>query len=148
MGEGWSTRTGFILAAIGSAIGLGNIWRFPYIVYENGGGAFLVPYFLALFLIGIPMMMLELGVGGKTGATTPLAIKKTVRESEFLGWWASINKVSDFKIGRWWTWLIKIVIPVALGYGILGNILKQPGLVIVLVIILAAILASINSRLS
>ncbi|VUT27135.1 MAG: Sodium:neurotransmitter symporter family protein [Candidatus Methanolliviera sp. GoM_asphalt] len=59
-----------------------------------------------------------------------------------------INKVSDFKIGRWWTWLIKIVIPVALGYGILGNILKQPGLVIVLVIILAAILASINSRLS
>ena len=91
MGGGWTTRTGFILAAIGAAIGLGNIWRFPYMVYENGGGAFLVPYFLALFLIGIPMMMLELGVGGKTGATTPLAIKKTVRESEFLGWWAAIN---------------------------------------------------------
>lgn len=88
---GWTTRTGFILAAIGAAIGLGNIWRFPYMVYENGGGIFLVPYFLALFLIGIPMMMLELGVGGKTGATTPLAIKKTVRESEFLGWWAALN---------------------------------------------------------
>ena len=44
----WGTKLGFILAAIGSAIGLGNIWRYPYVVYENGGGAFLLPYFIAL----------------------------------------------------------------------------------------------------
>jgi len=87
----WTTRTGFILAAIGSAIGLGSIWRFPYIVYENGGGAFLIPYFFALFVIGIPMMIMEVGVGSKTGSTAPLAVKKLVKKGEFLGWWASIN---------------------------------------------------------
>lgn len=51
--EFWGTRIGFVLAAIGSAIGLGNIWRFGYLVYKNGGGAFLIPYFVALFVAGI-----------------------------------------------------------------------------------------------
>jgi len=87
----WTTRTGFILAAIGSAIGLGSIWRYPYIVYENGGGAFLIPYFLALFIIGIPMMIMEIGVGSQTRSTAPLATKKLVKNGEFIGWWASIN---------------------------------------------------------
>ena len=44
--ESWSARSGFILAAIGSAVGLGNIWRFPYVSYENGGGAFFLPYLM------------------------------------------------------------------------------------------------------
>ena len=46
--ENWTSRSGFIIAAVGSAVGLGNIWRFPYVAYENGGGAFLIPYLLAL----------------------------------------------------------------------------------------------------
>ena len=46
--EQWDSRLGFLLATIGSAIGVGNIWRFPYIAYKNGGGAFLLPYFIAL----------------------------------------------------------------------------------------------------
>ena len=52
----WGSKLGFILAAVGSAVGLGNIWRFSYVAYQNGGGAFLVPYFLALLTAGIPLM--------------------------------------------------------------------------------------------
>lgn len=57
--EQWGSRTGFILAAVGSAVGLGNIWRFPYMAYENGGGAFFIPYLFAMLTAGIPFMILE-----------------------------------------------------------------------------------------
>jgi len=56
-------KTGFILAGVGSAIGLGNIWRFPYIVGESGGGTFLIPYFIAILFFGIPVMLVEFAVG-------------------------------------------------------------------------------------
>lgn len=61
--ERWSSGIGFILASIGSAVGIGNIWRFPYIVGTNGGGAFLVPYLISVFLFGLPLMLLEFAVG-------------------------------------------------------------------------------------
>jgi SNF family Na+-dependent transporter len=53
----------FYFAAVGSAVGFGNVWRFPSLVYEYGGGAFFIPYALALFLIGIPLMVLEISLG-------------------------------------------------------------------------------------
>ncbi|MBN1476972.1 hypothetical protein JXA47_09475, partial [Candidatus Sumerlaeota bacterium] len=84
----WKTRTGFIMAAMGSAIGLGNIWRFPYIAYENGGGVFLVPYFIALFLVGIPLMMLEFGLGHKMRLAFPGALRRIDRRFTWIGWWA------------------------------------------------------------
>lgn len=61
--EKWSSNIGFILASIGSAVGLGNIWRFPYIVGTNGGGAFLIPYLIAVLLFGLPIIILEFAVG-------------------------------------------------------------------------------------
>ena len=61
--EQWGTHLGFILACIGSAVGLGNIWRFSYLAYKNGGGSFLVPYFIALISVGIPIMILEFAIG-------------------------------------------------------------------------------------
>lgn len=61
--ENWSSRAAFISAAIGSAIGFGNIWRFPRLAFEYGGGAFFIPYLMALFLIGIPLLILEISVG-------------------------------------------------------------------------------------
>ena len=86
----WRSRAGFILAALGSAVGLGNIWRFSYLCYKNGGGAFLIPYVIALFLVGIPLMILELGLGHKMRGSAPMSFAKTSRNWEWCGWW-SVN---------------------------------------------------------
>ncbi len=84
--ENWSARSGFIIAAIGSAVGLGNIWRFPYVAYENGGGAFLIPYLIAIFAAGLPLLFLDYAVGHKFRKAPPTAYKKLMN-SESLGWW-------------------------------------------------------------
>ncbi len=62
----WGSRLGFILAAAGSAVGLGNLWKFPYITYENGGGAFVLVYLGAIVLVGAPIMLAEILLGRKT----------------------------------------------------------------------------------
>ena len=85
--EEWGSRIGFILAAVGSAIGLGNIWRFPYMAYENGGGAFLIPYFVALFTAGIPFMILEFGVGHRYKGSAPSIFSAIKEKMAWLGWW-------------------------------------------------------------
>ncbi|SDM34956.1 Sodium:neurotransmitter symporter family protein [Halarsenatibacter silvermanii] len=64
--EHWTTRLGFILAAAGSAVGLGNIWRFPYITGEEGGAAFLLIYLLFIVIIGYPVMVTEMTIGRKS----------------------------------------------------------------------------------
>lgn len=84
--ENWSARSGFIIAAIGSAVGLGNIWRFPYVAYENGGGAFLIPYLIAIFAAGLPLLFLDYAVGHKYRKAPPTAYKKLMN-AESLGWW-------------------------------------------------------------
>jgi NSS family neurotransmitter:Na+ symporter len=84
----WRSRMGFILAALGSAVGLGNIWRFSYLCYKNGGGAFLIPYAIALLTVGLPLMILELGVGHKMRGSPPLTFAKISRKWEWCGWWA------------------------------------------------------------
>jgi hypothetical protein len=61
--EQWSRKTEFLLAIIGFSVDLGNIWRFPKVVYENGGGRFLIPYFLQLALCGLPLFYMELALG-------------------------------------------------------------------------------------
>jgi len=88
--EQWNSRIGFILAAVGSAIGLGNIWRFPYMAYENGGGAFFIPYLFAMISAGIPFMIMEFSLGHKLRGAAPkvfsrLGIHYGLR-LEWLGW--------------------------------------------------------------
>ncbi|MFT5721257.1 MAG: NSS family neurotransmitter:Na+ symporter, partial [Motiliproteus sp.] len=67
----WSSRMAFVLAASGSAVGLGNIWKFPYITGENGGGAFVLMYLLCIAIVGIPIMIAEVVIG-RRGGKSPL----------------------------------------------------------------------------
>lgn len=83
----WGTRAGFVLAAVGSAIGLGNIWRFPGVAYENGGGAFFLPYLFALLTAGIPLLIMEFTIGHKYKGSAPLSFARMRKGSEWLGWW-------------------------------------------------------------
>ena len=84
----WPSRRLFVYAAIGSAVGLGNIWRYPYLAEKFGGGAFLIPYLIALFVAGIPLLILEFGLGQKMqkGAVDSFAAIK--KKLSGLGWWA------------------------------------------------------------
>ncbi len=83
--EYWNSRTGFILATVGSAIGLGNIWRFPTAVGQNGGGAFLFLYLIIILIIGLPLMIGELTIGRK-GTTNIVHTFKRIKPDT--GWWA------------------------------------------------------------
>ncbi len=88
----WSSRFAFILAATGSAVGLGNIWKFPYITGENGGGAFVLVYLLCVLAIGIPIMIAEIMMG-RRGRQSPINTMTTLAEEaqantrwHYLGW--------------------------------------------------------------
>jgi NSS family neurotransmitter:Na+ symporter len=88
--ESWGTRGGFILAAIGSAVGLGNLWGFPYKLYSYGGGAFLIPYIIALILVGFPLLILEFSLGHYTQRAAPDAFRESNKKFEMVGWWGII----------------------------------------------------------
>ncbi|GLD53972.1 sodium- and chloride-dependent GABA transporter ine-like isoform X1 [Lates japonicus] len=72
----WSGQLEFILASVGYAVGLGNVWRFPYLCYNSGGGAFMVPYFTMLFLCGVPLLFMEYVIGQYTRLGPVHAIAK------------------------------------------------------------------------
>jgi len=122
--EQWSSRTTFVLAAVGSAVGLGNIWRFPYIVYDNGGAVFLIPWLIALFTAGFPLLILEMAVGcrgrarfGVNGA--PAAFGGIRPGMRWIGWGTLANGfiiVCFYAVVMGWTfnYLVKSV---NLGWG-------------------------------
>jgi len=85
--ESFNSRNYFILAAIGSAVGLGNIWRFPYVAYSNGGGAFILPYLIALLSAGIPLLFFDYAIGHRYRGSAPLVLRRLGKWTETLGWW-------------------------------------------------------------
>jgi len=95
--ETWSSRFGFIMAAVGSSVGLGNFWRFPYTAGENGGGAFILIYIACVILIGLPVLMAEYAMGRKSGMSAVEGVESLARAEGksqnwgFVGWIGTIT---------------------------------------------------------
>jgi NSS family neurotransmitter:Na+ symporter len=87
----WSSRAVFIMAAVGSAVGLGNVWKFPYITGEYGGGAFVVVYLLCIALIGIPIMMAEILLGRRGRASPIMTMRSLARQEGASGAWSIVG---------------------------------------------------------
>ena len=100
--ESWSSRFGFLMATIGFAVGLGNIWRFPYMTGENGGAAFVLVYLFCAFAIGIPILIAELLIG-RRGQRSPPAAMRAIAEAEGRSrhwqWVGGMNLLAAFVIG-------------------------------------------------
>ena len=104
--ETWTSRVGFIFAAVGSAVGLGNIWSFPFQTAANGGAAFLVVYLLAVFLIGFPTMLVEFVIG-RRGERNPVAAFESLGYGQWsftggLGVFSSLVTLSFYSVVGGW----------------------------------------------
>jgi len=95
--ENWGSKIGFILAAAGSAIGLGNIWRFPYVLGENGGAAFLFVYLICIGVIGLPVLIGEILIG-RTGKRDPVGSFKALTKSKFWPYIGGMGIAAGFMI--------------------------------------------------
>lgn len=132
----WSSKAGFILAAAGSAIGLGNIWRFPYVAGENGGAAFVVLYLVFVFLIGLPYMFAELALGrsvqrNPVGAINAIKPNSAWRWVGYLGVFTGVGILSFYGVIAGWTfgYIFKMIFGNVGGF---GDFIADPVLVLVL----------------
>ena len=146
--ESWSGRLAFILASIGAAVGLGNIWKFPYTLGSSGGSAFVLVYVVAILLVATPIMLAEMIVGRRARRSAPAALEKlavehgSTRNWRFLGWmglFALFLILSFYSVLAGWTaaYLVKIasgsmngLSPQQVGANF-DNFLHQPGQMIV-----------------
>ena len=106
--EQWGSRLGFILAASGSAVGLGNIWKYPHMAGENGGAAFTIIYLICIFLVGLPIVIAEFVIGRKTqlspvGAFEALAPKTSWKYVGVLGVASAFVILSFYGVVGGWT---------------------------------------------
>ena len=89
----WSRNIFFVLASIGASVGLGNLWRFPYMAYENGGGAFFIPYILCLIFVGVPLIMFEIAVGRWGNGSIVKSFYKHDKSTSWMGWLVLVNSL-------------------------------------------------------
>ena len=94
--ENWSSRSAFILAAVGSAVGLGNMWRFPAEAGENGGGAFVLFYIFCVLLIGLPVLLSEVLIGRHGQANAPESVRRVARDSNASEGWSILASMGVF----------------------------------------------------
>lgn len=125
----WGSNATFILAAIGSAVGLGNAWRFPGLAAKHGGGAFLLVYLVAMLVIGIPLLMMEISIGRKMRSGAPGALRGMNKKFEPIGWAATSNA---FVIVTYYAvvfaWVIMMAVFSFKFVGMTGNSEKASGL--------------------
>ncbi len=124
--ERWGSRIGVILAVAGSAVGLGNFLRFPVQAAENGGGAFLIPYFISLILLGIPLMLIEwtLGrYGGQHGYGTAPSIFAIATRNHFLKYFGVIGVLGPTIIFIWYTYIESWLLGFAF-YALMGDLTR------------------------
>jgi NSS family neurotransmitter:Na+ symporter len=120
----WSSKWTFILAAIGAAVGLGNIWKFPYVVGVNGGGAFVIVYLVTVFLIAIPILIGELLIGRLGHQSPPVAVSNVARASgrsrswSVVGW---MGLIAGFLIATYYSviagWTLAYIFKALSGFG-------------------------------
>ncbi len=116
----WRTRFGFYVVAIGSACGLGNLWRFPYVVGENGGGAFVLLYVLMAFVVGAPLVIAELTLGKKTRMSVMRATKDiSQRTHSPLRWTGRFSVLMSLVVLSYYSviagWVLHFIVQFALG---------------------------------
>ena len=90
----WSSRFTFLCATVGASIGLGNLWRFPYVAGENGGGAFIIVYLAIILLLCVPLIMAELALGRRGGKSPVMTMVSLCREGRHSGFWTAIGWLS------------------------------------------------------
>ena len=123
-GQSWSSGTTFILAAVGAAVGLGNIWRFPYVVGVSGGGAFVLVYVLCVILIAVPILIGELLIGRLGSKSPPVAMADVAEDSgrsrhwSIVGW---MGVATGFLIATYYSmiagWVLAYIFKAASGFG-------------------------------
>ena len=140
----WSSRLAFILAASGSAVGLGNIWKFPYITGENGGAAFVLVYLLCIAIVGIPIMIAEVMIGRRGGGSPLMSMRRLLAENRLSARWqwvGAMGMLASFLILSFYSviggWALSYVGNSAAGAfngasteqigALFGNLLSDPG---------------------
>ena len=89
--DNWSGRLAFVLAAIGAAVGLGNIWKFPYTLGSSGGSAFVLIYVLAILLVAAPIMLSEMVIGRHSRQSAPTALKTIALQTGASAYWSLLG---------------------------------------------------------
>ena len=147
--ESFSSRLGFLLISAGCAIGLGNVWRFPYITGQYGGAAFVVVYLLFLVIMGLPVMVMEFSVGRGSQKSMAGSFQALEPKGTRWHWYSWFGLAGNYLLMMFYTsvsgWLILYCIKMAKGdfYGLdtagvsqeFGNMLSQPGLMTVFMVL-------------
>ncbi len=151
--EKFGSRLGFILISAGCAIGLGNVWRFPYITGKYGGAAFVLIYLVFLVLLGLPIMVMEFAVGRASQASVAMSFDRLEPLGTKWHWYKWFGMAGNYLLMMFYTtiggWILLYVFKMAGGEfegknadeiaGVFGNLMEQPGLMTICMILVVAV---------